>query len=181
MTPRRAPRHSGAARRPPRPEARRVTLRRAGADDALALSELAIRSKGHWGYDDTFLESCRAELTIDPTLVEKLRVVVVERERTPIGFYSLLGEPPEAELGHLFVAPEWIGLGIGRQLWEHMRGAAVTLGFGRVTIEADPGAAPFYEAMGARRFGTAPSGSIAGRELPLFSYDLSSPTLRAGS
>ena len=36
-----------------------------------------------------------------------------------------------------------------------------------MTIEADPDAAPFYRRIGARDVGTAPSGSIPGRELPL--------------
>jgi hypothetical protein len=40
------------------------------------------------------------------------------------------------------------------------------LGAHLLIIESDPGAAQFYEAMGAQRAGTAPSGSISGRELP---------------
>jgi hypothetical protein len=41
------------------------------------------------------------------------------------------------------------------------------LGFERITLEADPGAEPFYLAMGARRIGSVPSGSIPGRFIPL--------------
>ena len=37
-------------------------IRRARPEEAGALSDLAIRSKGHWGYDVAFLASCRAEL-----------------------------------------------------------------------------------------------------------------------
>jgi hypothetical protein len=44
---------------------------------------------------------------------------------------------------------------------------AGTLGFERITLEADPGAEPFYLAMGARRCGSTPSGSIPGRLLPV--------------
>ena len=44
---------------------------------------------------------------------------------------------------------------------------AGTLGFERITLEADPGAEPFYLAMGARRCGSIPSGSIPGRPLPV--------------
>ena len=46
------------------------------------------------------------------------------------------------------------------------------LGAVRMIIEADPGAAPFYERMGARYAGFAPSKSIAGRMLPRMQMEL---------
>lgn len=39
-------------------------------------------------------------------------------------------------------------------------------------IDAGPGAVGFYQAMGAERAGTAPSGSIPGRTLPRLRYRL---------
>lgn len=33
-----------------------LVIRRARADEAGTLSELAFRSKAHWGYDDDFME-----------------------------------------------------------------------------------------------------------------------------
>ena len=39
-------------------------------------------------------------------------------------------------------------------------------------IEADPEAVPFYQRMGAKITGSAPSGSIPGRRLPLLRYTL---------
>jgi hypothetical protein len=41
-----------------------------------------------------------------------------------------------------------------------------------MVIEADPGAAAFYERMGARHAGLAPSQSIAGRLLPRLLVEL---------
>ena len=67
----------------------------------------------------------------------------------------------------LFVDPPAIGSGAGRLLYRHVLETAGRLGFTRLTIDADPYAEPFYLAMGARRIGTAPSGSIPGRMLPL--------------
>jgi hypothetical protein len=37
-------------------------IRPAQADEVEALTALALRSKAHWGYDDAFMEACRAEL-----------------------------------------------------------------------------------------------------------------------
>ena len=95
------------------------------------------------------------------------RVTVAERDGHLVGFYALAGEPPQGTLEDLFVEPDHIGTGVGRALWEHAMVAARTLGFERLTLEADPGAEPFYLAMGAHRIGSVPSGSIPGRFIPL--------------
>jgi GNAT superfamily N-acetyltransferase len=70
----------------------------------------------------------------------------------------------------MFVAPDALGRGTGRLLFEHTVSEARRLGFTRFTIDADPNAEPFYLAMGAVRIGATPSGSIPGRELPLLEY-----------
>jgi hypothetical protein len=41
-----------------------VRIRPARPDEAGAISALALRSKGHWGYDAAFLAACRENLTI---------------------------------------------------------------------------------------------------------------------
>lgn len=146
-----------------------VRIRAGRAEEAAALTELVLRSKAHWGYDAEFLDACRAELTIRPEEVEHLRIVVAEdADLGIVGVASLEGTAPEGCLGLCFVEPRAIGRGVGRALYLHVMGAARQLGFTRITIEADPNAEPFYRTMGARLVGRVPSGSIPGRELPLF-------------
>jgi hypothetical protein len=41
-----------------------VEIRKARPDEAGELTELALRSKAHWGYDEAFMASCREELTV---------------------------------------------------------------------------------------------------------------------
>jgi GNAT superfamily N-acetyltransferase len=154
-----------------------VALRPGRDDEAAPLSELALRSKGHWGYDQAFLDACREELTLTPAQVRAKRTIVAERGGRVVGFYTLAGEPPVACLDHLFVEPDEIGSGVGRALWGHAVHAAQSLGFTRLEIEADPDAEAFYLAMGARRRGTVPSGSIPGRALPLLAYEVVVPSV----
>jgi GNAT superfamily N-acetyltransferase len=78
----------------------------------------------------------------------------------------------EAELEALFVEPDAIGRGYGKKLMQHARKTALAMGCNTVIIQGDPHAEPFYASIGARRIGTRPSASIAGRELPLFRLDL---------
>ena len=149
-----------------------MRIRAARADEAAELSGLALRSKAHWGYDDLFMERCRAELTLRADEVERLRTVVAEQRGRVLGFAPLRGEPPVGELGMLFVDPPAIGRGVGRLLFEHTLATARGLGFARLTLDADPNAEAFYRAMGASRVGSTRSGSIAGRELPVMAVEL---------
>lgn len=157
-----------------------LRLRAGREDEAGALSGLALRSKGHWGYDAAFLAACREELRLRPGEVAARRTAIVEEIARDadaaakpgttgrvLGFATLEGTAPDGELGMLFVEPAAIGWGVGRLLYEHVLAEAGRLGFTRVVIASDPHAEPFYLAMGAERTDSTPSGSIAGRELPL--------------
>ncbi|MDI3424366.1 GNAT family N-acetyltransferase [Streptomyces luteolus] len=143
-----------------------VLTRPARAAEAEILSDLALRSKAHWGYDPKFLDACKDELTVGADEVVRRRATVADRDGHILGFTTLEGEPPTGVLGMMFVDPQAIGQGIGRVLFEHTIAAGRELGFTRLTIDADPNAEPFYRAMGAVRIGNVPSGSIAGRVLP---------------
>jgi GNAT superfamily N-acetyltransferase len=149
-----------------------VTMRRADPAECPTLSDLALRSKGSWGYDDRFLEACRAELTVDPADVEREWVAVAEDDGRMLGFYGLGGAPPQGELLFLFVEPDSIGSGTGRALWRDCLTTAAHAGFSRIRIESDPNACGFYLAMGATPVGEAPSRSITGRSLPVLSLDV---------
>jgi GNAT superfamily N-acetyltransferase len=155
-----------------------MLIRAARADEAEVLSELAIRSKAHWGYDEAFLAACRDELVVQASEVETLRTRVAEQDGHILGFATLEGTPPEGALGMLFIDPDAIGQGIGRRLFEHATAAAAGLGFERLTIDADPNAEPFYLAMGAIQIGATPSGSIPGRMLPLLAITITEHNAR---
>jgi GNAT superfamily N-acetyltransferase len=153
-------------------ERERFQLRQAAPGEAAALTDLARRSKRHWGYDDAFIDAVRAELTVSEEQISGGRVFVLERERRIIGFYGLHRDPPTADLTWMFVDPDTIGRGHGRRLWEHAVGTARALGYREIVIESDPYAEGFYRSMGARREGESPSRLIPGRVLPFLRYSL---------
>ena len=132
-----------------------VKLRAARPDEAEALSGLTMRSKAHWGYDEAFLAGCRDELRLRRGEVVERRTVVAERNGVVLGVATFEGDPPEGELGLLFVEPDAMGRGVGRMLYQHVMEAAGRLGFTRATIESDPNAEGFYLAMGAQRHAVA--------------------------
>ena len=141
-------------------------IRPATETELQSLSELCLRSKGHWGYDAGFLETCRAELSLSPEDLATTSVAVAERHGVAVGVAQVSVEASVCDLLKLFVEPSEIGQGHGAALFAWAVAEARRLGARLMAIDADPGAAPFYRSCGARVVGTSPSGSIPGRELP---------------
>jgi len=147
-------------------------LRTPRADECAALTELCLISKAYWGYDAAFMEACRAELTVRPDDLVVDRYQVAERDGAVVGVAALSANGERGCVELMFVDPEAMGDGIGRALMEWLIAEARALGLSVIDIDADPGAASFYERMGARRVGETPSGSIPGRTLPKLVIDL---------
>jgi GNAT superfamily N-acetyltransferase len=149
-----------------------IKLRGVRSDELPGLSELCLRSKAVWGYDDAFMALCRSELTLRPAELASTHLQVAERDATVVGLAQVKVAGTEADLLKLFVEPAQLKSGVGRLLFEWAAAKARGLGADRMTIEADPDAAPFYERMGARPAGFTASHSIAGRMLPRLQLEL---------
>lgn len=148
-------------------------LRPATEGDAPFLTELALRSKAHWGYDSEFMRDCRADLTVTPEFISSNVVFVIEENGNTVGFYSLERQSDTGvELMGLFVEPNVIGSGYGKQLMRHATVTARRLGFHDMIIKSDPYAEPFYKAIGATRVGEVESPVRPGRVLPLLRLEL---------
>ncbi|MGE0287828.1 MAG: GNAT family N-acetyltransferase [Bradyrhizobium sp.] len=144
-----------------------LTIRAPDIEELPALSELCMRSKAVWGYDAAFMEACRRELSFDVSDLASSQVAVAARGGSLLGVVQVrMTAEGEADLAKLFVEPAELRHGVGQALFAWARDVARGLGAVRMTIEADPEAAPFYRRLGARDAGLAPSGSVAGRMLP---------------
>jgi GNAT superfamily N-acetyltransferase len=147
-----------------------MQFRNARPDEAGLVSDLAVRSKAYWGYDDEFLAGSRIQLAVYPDEMTSRRVTVAEVDGSVVGFYAIEGVPPVGELSLMFVDPEHIRAGVGRRLFAHAVATAREVGLGSFTIDADPFAEDFYLAMGAIRTGLTPSSIRAGRFLPQLTF-----------
>jgi GNAT superfamily N-acetyltransferase len=149
-------------------------IRPARAGEAAILTALCIRSKAHWGYDSAFMAAAERLLRIDESEIDAGAVLVAVTAEIPCGVAALvrLRRPQWCELSHLFVAPEHLGCGIGRALFEAAVARAAAWGAAHLSILSDPNAAAFYTRLGARRCGEAPSGVVRNRMLPLFEFPI---------
>jgi GNAT superfamily N-acetyltransferase len=144
-----------------------LNIRLARPAEAATITSLAFRSKASNGYDAAFMAACRAELTFDARSLARGETWLCEdRAGRVLGFFDLRCEAGTAEVYALFVEPERKGFGVGRALWARLEARAAALGAGRIGVDSDPAAVPFYLRMGMAPAGEAPSGSIPGRQLP---------------
>jgi len=125
-----------------------IRIREGQASDFERLREIAVDSKAHWGYDRTIVEEWAEGGDFDPESLARRLVYVAEAEGAPVGWASLVPRGEVGWLEDLWVEPAWIGRGVGRMLFEHVKDRARELGAGRLEWEAEPNAHSFYERMG---------------------------------
>ena len=144
-----------------------VTIRRATPDEAVALTQIALDAKRYWGYPEHWIQHWESDLTISADFIRDNHVYVAEENGEIRGFYALCVAGEKAELEHMWVTPEVIGTGIGKELFLDAMERAAKLNVNAVEISSDPHAAGFYKRMGATQIGEVDS-AIDGqpRKLP---------------
>jgi predicted N-acetyltransferase YhbS len=150
-------------------------IRLARIDEAPGLSELCVRSKASWGYDEAFMALARVVLQVNPEQIAAGDVWVATGADGEVAGMVALGpgeRPDTLDLDKLFVEPQRIRSGVGSALIAHAIDEARRRGAKRLTILSDPYAAGFYERNGARLIGQAPSDAIPGRSVPLYEIKL---------
>ena len=136
------------------------------------MTDLCHRSKAVWGYDAAFMAACRDELTFTHRDLIETCVQVAEDDGGIIGVVQVDIDGDDAKLEKLFIEPNRMHSGAGRELMNWAIATARAGGADRLTIDADPDAAGFYRRMGAQDIGTTPSVSIPNRRLPRLRIDL---------
>lgn len=137
-------------------------IRPASAEDAPILTRIALDAKRHWGYPEHWIKHWERDLTISSQFITENQVFVSETEGEIRGFYALCLDGTKAELEHMWVTPDYIGTGVGKELFLDAMDRASALSVREVGITADPNASGFYERMGATKTGETES-SIDGQ------------------
>lgn len=144
-----------------------IQIRDALYSDCDELTQLAMRSKAHWGYDVDFISACRDELAVTMQRLASETTRLATDQGRIVGFYSLLFHPDNCELEAMFVEPEVIGSGIGARMWDDMIALVKEAGVTKLVCQSDPFAERFYRKMGMIKIGERASESIPDRKLPV--------------
>jgi GNAT superfamily N-acetyltransferase len=132
-------------------EATAVLIRSGSAEEGPRLKEIAVASKGHWGYEPQRVREWADRGDFDRATLEQLALFVAEAGRHAIGWASVESRGETAWLADLWVEPAWIGKGVGTALFRRAADHARERGARVLEWEAEPNALGFYEKMGARR------------------------------
>lgn len=128
-----------------------IVIIQAQLEHADALTQIAIAAKRHWNYPEAWIQSWIPQLTISAEYISSNEVWMMMDKEKPIAFYALSQNEEGYELGHLWVLPDHIGKGIGKQLFDHALERCKLLNIPVLKIYADPHAQTFYEKMGAKK------------------------------
>lgn len=150
-----------------------IMIQRAAPEQHERLTKIAFAAKKHWGYPERWMDIWKNALTILPQFIADNEVYAATVESEVAGFYGLIVSGGKVQLEHMWIDPEYIGRGVGKQLFDHAIRVAVNLGADSIEIESDPNAEGFYKHMGARQVGESIS-ELEGqlRVLPLLVVDL---------
>ena len=130
-----------------------IHIRRVSRKEAKTLTRIALSAKAHWSYPERWMEIWTSQLTFTPEYFEKNESWVAVDGTRLIAFYTLQEKNGNAWLENLWVLPEYIGKGVGKQLFLHAIELARQRGYQNLQLEADPNAAGFYEKMGMYQIG----------------------------
>jgi GNAT superfamily N-acetyltransferase len=130
-----------------------VIIRRSSPEEATTLTQIALDAKRHWGYPEHWIKHWESDLTISSDFIRDNYVYVAEEDGEIRGFYALCLAGSKAELEHMWVKPDCIGTGLGKELFLDAMERAAALDVSDVEITSDPNAAGFYRRMGAEQIG----------------------------
>lgn len=114
------------------------------------------------------MAACYDELAVTPERLSEGEYWVVETDGVLCGCACLIADKntSSGDVHAFFVAPDQQRKGVGRLLWNKLVERAKFHNLNELGLDSDPSAVPFYQAMGFKITGEAPSGSIPGRVLP---------------
>lgn len=122
-------------------------------EHADVLTQITITAKRHWNYPERWIELWLPMLAISAGYISNNETWTAVTGDEPIAYYSLKQEGDELWLDNIWVLPEYMGKGVGRELFNHALERSREHGASVLKIEADPNAVSFYQHMGARRVG----------------------------
>jgi GNAT superfamily N-acetyltransferase len=113
------------------------------------INGLIARSKAHWDWPEGYLEKALPLHTITPEYLRSNHCFeVLDADDKLIAFSSVVVSDARIVLDNLWVTPELIGQGIGRQACEHVFRFARERGWRELWVIPDPPAEVFYVKMG---------------------------------
>lgn len=122
----------------------------ATVEDAEELSNVAIRSKRHWGYSKEAMDLWNQNLTITEEFINTHTVIKATLEDEIVGFFALEEIKPVTRLAHYWLDTPYMRRGYGTAMYNFMVDYLKKQNVQKATIVMDPNGYPFFEKKGAK-------------------------------
>jgi streptomycin 6-kinase len=150
-----------------------INVKNATLNDIDLLNKLLCCSKSYWGYDEKFMNLFMEKLSITKNYLENNNVKIAFFDTSIAGFYSFsINSDGDLELDNFFLHPNYIGKGLGSELWNACCNTAKEYNKEFFIIWSDPNAEAFYLKMGCKKIGERPSPMMRDRNPPVLKYVL---------
>ena len=151
-----------------------ISISQADEKEAARLTQIAFAAKSYWKYPKEYLKLWKSELTITPSYIQRNTVLKAVNEKKHIlgvGAIEYSTVLDAYEIGHFWIAPTYIGQGIGSRLLIALIRFAKKAGIKQLYSVADPNALGFYKKMGFTLIGKQESKPV-GRYLPVLVLEI---------
>lgn len=118
--------------------------------DCESLSELAIRSKRHWGYSKEAMELWNVNLTITEEFMNSHTIIKATLEDDIVGFFALEEIQPTTRIAHYWVDTPFMRKGYGSAMFKYLKEFLKSKNVSKATVVLDPNGLAFFEKKGAK-------------------------------
>src|SRR5690606_14961603 len=127
-----------------------MIFEKAEVADLQNLSDLAVRSKRHWGYSKEAMELWNVNLTITEEFLNSHTIIKATLEDDIVGFFALEEIQPTTRIAQYWVDTPYMRKGYGSAMFKYLKEFLKQKGVGKATIVLDPNGFAFFENKGAK-------------------------------
>jgi ribosomal protein S18 acetylase RimI-like enzyme len=124
-----------------------MNFRQATKNDLPILNQISIQSKRHWGYPEEWIAKWEHDMMVAEKDLVAQTIIVAMAGGVVAGFCAVVEQKENYEVTHLWILPEYMGQGLGKQLLE-VSLESIIKASKPIIVESDPNAEAFYEKQG---------------------------------
>ena len=145
----------------------------AKTEDLKQINQLIRLSKAHWGYDREFMDHFMEKFGCTKEYLKSAITKIYFINNELIAIYSFSTHSDGLfELDYFLIHPDYIGKGLGRELWHACCTTAQGVGKDEFILWSDPNAENFYLKMGCDKIGTRKSPLLENRYAPILKFKI---------
>jgi len=127
-----------------------MIFEKATAADCQDLSDVAIRSKRHWGYSKEAMELWNQNLTMTEEFLDSHTVIKATLEDDIVGFFALEEIQPTTRIAQYWIDTPYMRKGYGSVMYDYLRNYLKDRNVEKITLVMDPNGLAFFERKGAK-------------------------------